>query len=102
MTLDSQRPGGTAGVVVDRFAEFDGFMRLLRRGGSLPFHIEPAALAGTPATLASENDAVVARLPVAPEFGGGTLVLRLSPGGRWRLLGLEGLHVPAMWHHPRR
>jgi hypothetical protein len=49
--------------------------------------------------LPDGGDSALARVPVASAAGGGILVLRRSPEGRWRLLGIEKRAVPALWQY---
>jgi hypothetical protein len=95
-TADSQRPGRPGGIVVDRFAEFDGLMTAAREFGSLPFAIGPSDLdLATSAMVERVGDDLLARVELAG--GGAAMVMRQSPGGRWRLAGFEGLALPPFW-----
>jgi hypothetical protein len=98
MTAENRFPGSAPGIPPDRFAEFDGFMRTARAVG-IPILSFDAAALGEMSALPDGGDSALARVPVASAAGGGILVLRRSPEGRWRLLGIEKRAVPALWQY---
>lgn len=86
-TEDSQRPGGATWVTVDRFADFSGFMQAASAFGiALPVFGQPAG-----GGEGKQNFSLIAL------DAGGTLVLRQSPGGLWRVAGISDSAVPAFW-----
>lgn len=98
MTAESRYPGSAPGTSPDLFAEFDGFMRTARAVGVPILSFDAAAL-GEMTALPTAADPALARVPVPSAAGGGILVLRQSPEGRWRLVGIEKRAVPALWEY---
>lgn len=101
-TAESSVPGRAPGLVIDAFAEFDGQMRTAQQFFRLALILLPSAADGAQAVISDEGDQKVARVPISAAAGGGTLVLRASPGGRWRVLGIEGRNLPELWAYPAR